>query len=204
LTKEEKTGYYWVVLIQLRMDDKYMEMERILNEERFDFVSKENKIFILEFTKQIKPLNYNFDGSIGSGFDWGNYQIIYSLNGIKGSRSIIARIFIRDNCVVVSGGKEIKFKNGIALRPYFSNINKHIKYIENAPMHIKERFINNSGMCKYCVEQCYKRKIYTINDKEMVKCRDVFEYNNPKIEDIKDHIEILKEFYGKKSSKNKK
>jgi hypothetical protein len=180
-----------------------MEMENLIEEERFDFVSKENKTFILEFTKQIKSLDYDFDGSIGSGFDWGNYQIIYLLHGIKGSRSIIARIFIRDSCVIANGEKEIKFKNSIVLRLYFSNINKHINYIENASMHIKERFINNVGMCKHCAEQCYKRKVYTINGKEMVKCRDVFEYHNPKIEDIKDYIDILREFYGKKGSKKK-
>jgi hypothetical protein len=180
-----------------------MEMEKILKEERFNFHSKENKEFILEFTKRIKFLDYDFDGNIGSGFDWGNYQIIYSLNGIKGSRNIIARIIIRDNFVIVSGGKENKLKNGIFLRLYFSNINKHIKYIENAPMLIKDRFVNNSGMCKYCTEQCYKRKIYKINGKEMIKCRDIFEYYDPKIEEIKDYIDILKEFYGKRGLKIK-
>ena len=101
-----------------------MDMEKLTKEERFDFVSEENKMFIIEFTKQIKPLDYDFDGSIGSGFDWGNYQIIYSLNGIKGSRNIIARIIIRDTCVIVVGGKEKQFENGIVLRLYFSNINK--------------------------------------------------------------------------------
>jgi hypothetical protein len=181
-----------------------MDMEKLIEEERFNFVSEKNKIFILEFTKQIKSLNYDFDDNIGSGFNWGNYQIIYSLNGIKGSRSVIARIFIRDDCVIVLGGKENKFKRGIALRLYFSNINKHINYIKDAPMHIKERFVNNSGMCKYCVEQCYKRKIYTINGKEMVKCRDIFEYDDPKNRYIKDYIDILKEFYGKKGYKKQK
>jgi hypothetical protein len=180
-----------------------MDMEKLIEEERFDFVSKENKIFILEFTKKIRSIDYDFDGDIRNGFNWGNYQIIYSLNGIRGSRNIIARIFIRDDCVIVLGDKENKFKNGIALRLYFSNINKHINYIKDAPMHIKERFVNNSGMCKYCVEQCYKRKTYTIDGKEMIKCRDIFEYDNPKINDIEDYLDILKEFYGKKGHKNR-
>jgi hypothetical protein len=35
----------------------------------------------------------------------------------------------------------------------------------------------------------------------MVKCRDAFEYNDPKIKDLKDYINILKEFYGKKENK---
>ena len=123
-----------------------MGLEELLKEERFNFVSEEDKTFILEFTKQIKQLGYDFDGSIGTGFERGNYQIIYSLNGIKGSRSICCRIFLRDDGVFISFGKELKFTKSIVLRLYFSNINKHIKYIENAPINIKELFINNSFM----------------------------------------------------------
>jgi hypothetical protein len=179
-------------------------MEKLLKEDRFNFITKENKKFILEFTKQIKSIDYDFDGDIRNGFERGDYQIIYSLNGIRGSRNIIARILIRDDCVIIVGGKEVKFKNGIVLKLYFSNINKHIDYIKIAPAHIKERFVNNSGLCKYCIEQCYKRKTWTIDGKEIAKCNDYFEYDNLKISDIKDYIGILKEFYGKKGSKNKK
>jgi hypothetical protein len=186
------------------MEAKYMNMEELVKEERFDFVSKENKNFILEFTEQIKSLDYDFDGNIRNGFERGNYQIIYSLNGIKDSRSISCRIFLRDDGVFVSFGKEIKFSKSIVLRFYFSNINKHINYIESAPIKIKELFINNSGLCKYCTEQCYKRKTYTINGIEMAKCADVFEFINPKTKEINDYVGILKEFYGKKNIKNKK
>jgi hypothetical protein len=56
------------------MESKYMNMEELLNEGRFDFISKENKNFIFEFTKQIKSLDYDFDGSIRNGFERGNYQ----------------------------------------------------------------------------------------------------------------------------------
>ena len=178
-----------------------MEIKELLMEKRFDFVSKKNKDFIIEFTDKIKPLNYYYDGSIGTGFERGNYQIIYTLNGIKNSRSVMSRIFIRDNCKLNLWGKELEFKKNNVLRLYFSNINKHIKYIENAPLMIKERFTNDSGMCKYCNEECYKRKIYTINGKEMVKCCDIFEYIDPKLKDIDNYIGILTEFYGKKRLK---
>jgi len=147
-----------------------MDIAELLKEEKFNFVSKENKKYIIHFTKEINSINYDFDGDIRNGFERGNYQIIYSLNGIKGSR----------------------------------NINKHINYIENATSNIKEHFINNSGLCKYCTEQCYKRKTFTINGKEIAKCADVFEYINPTIKEIKDFIGILKEFYGKKVLKNKR
>jgi hypothetical protein len=180
-----------------------MNIAELLEEERFDFVSKENKKYIIEFTKEINSLNYDFDGDIRNSFERGNYQIIYSLNGIKGSRNIIARIFIRDDCKIELWGKEVTFKKCIVLRLYFSNINKHIDYIENAAMNIKERFINDSGLCKYCTEQCYKRKMYKMNGKEIAKCADIFEYIDPKINEINDFIGILKEFYGKKNSKSK-
>jgi len=106
-----------------------MDIAELLKEGKFDFVSKENKKYIIDFTKEINSLNYDFDGGIRNGFYRGNYQVIYSLNGIKGSRNVIARIFIRDNCKIELWGKEIEFKKCINLRLYFSNINKHINYI---------------------------------------------------------------------------
>ena len=53
-------------------------MEELLKEERFNFVSTENKKFITEFTKQMNLIDYDFDGSIGDGFCWGHNMIIYS------------------------------------------------------------------------------------------------------------------------------
>jgi hypothetical protein len=177
-------------------------MDKLLKEERFGFVSAENKIFIREFTKQMESFGYGFGGNIGSGYCWGKYMVIYSQNGVK-SKRVIARIFIRNDDVIIFGGREIKYSNSIVLRLFFSNIDKHESYIENSPSYIKKPFIDEHGMCGHCKDDCPKyRKTYTIDGKMIEKCAGVvFEFHDPKIEYIKDYVDILKEFYGKKSSK---
>jgi hypothetical protein len=173
-------------------------MEKLLKEDRFNFVSNENKKFINEFTKEMNSFGYNFGGEIGNGFCWGNYMVIYSKTGIK-NKKVIARIYIRDNCVIVWGGKEYNYKNSLVLRLFFADIDKHSAYLENAPIHIKDAFIDENGICNHCRENCHFRKSYTLDGKKIEKCGgSVFEYNNPKTKDIKDYMNILKEFYGKK------
>jgi len=53
-------------------------MDKLLKEERFNFVSKENKMFICEFTRQMYSFGYDFGGNIGSGYCWGKFMVIYS------------------------------------------------------------------------------------------------------------------------------
>jgi hypothetical protein len=173
-------------------------INELLNEKRFDYISKENKLFIIEFTKQMNSINYDFDGSIGDGYCWGHNMIIYSQK-----KKIIARIFIRNKGVRTWGGNEHKWNNSIVLRLFFTNIEKHLNYVENAPAHIKVAFIDEHGICKNCRgKDCRSIKTYTIGNKKMVKCTGVvFEYHNPKKAYITDYIDILKEFYQRKLSK---
>ena len=168
-------------------------MDKILKEERFNFVSNGNKEFIKEFTKQMYLIEYDFNGVIGDGYCWGHFMVIYSKK-----KKVIARIFIRDKGIKMWGGKEHKWNNCIVLRLFFTNIEKHINYIENAPPHIKKPFIDENGLCNHCGENCHNRKIYTINGRQYEKCGYVFSFINPKIENIMDYIDILKEFYAKK------
>jgi hypothetical protein len=174
------------------------KMEELLEEERFYFVLKENKIFIIEFTKQMNLIDYDFGGSIGDGFCWGHNMIIYSQK-----KKVIARIFIRDKGVRMWGGNEHKWNNCIVLRLFFTNIDKHMKYIETAPSHIKVPFLNDQGLCTHCSEKCHNRKTYTINGQKKEKCGYVFSFTDPKIEHLKDYMDILKEFYCKKLVKDK-
>jgi hypothetical protein len=167
-------------------------MDKLLKEERFSFVSKENKKFIIEFTKQMKLIDYDFGGLIGDGYCWGHYMVIYSKK-----KKVIARIFIRNKGIKMWGGKEHKWNNSIVLRLFFSNIDKHMKYIENAPSHIKLPFTNDQGLCNHCGEKCHNRKIYTVNGQKIEKCGYVFSFTDPKIEHINDYINILMEFYAK-------
>jgi hypothetical protein len=171
-------------------------INELLNENRFNCISKENKLFIIEFTKQMSLIDYDFGGSIGDGYCWGHNMIIYSQK-----KKVIARIFIRNKGVRIWGGNEHKWNNSIVLRLFFTNIEKHMKYIENAPPHIKVTFIDEHGICKYCRgKDCRSKKTYTIDNKKIEKCTGVvFEYHNPKKAYIKDYIGILKEFYVKKT-----
>jgi hypothetical protein len=173
-------------------------MKELLKEDRFEFISNVNKEFINKFTKEMDLFGYDFGGEIGNGFCWGHYMIIYSQKNVK-TKKVIARIYIRDDGIIVWGGKENKFKNGLVLRLFLTNIDKHNRYIENTLSNIKKVFIDNSGICHHDKENCRMRKIYTIDGKEMEKCGgSVFEYYDPKIENIKDYMGLLNEFYGKK------
>ena len=170
-------------------------MKDILKEKRFDFISKENKKFIEEFTKQMNLMDYDFGETIGDGYCWGHFMVIYSRK-----KKVIARIFIRDNGIRIWGGKEHKWEKCIVLRLFFSNIDKHMKYIENAPPHIKLPFLNDQGLCNDCGEKCHNRKIYSINGNQVKKCGYVFTFTDPKTEYINDYVNILKEFYVKKQN----
>jgi hypothetical protein len=170
-------------------------VDKLLEEQRFDFVSGEKKAFIREFTRQIGIIGYDFGGSIGDGYCWGHYMVIY-----KKKKKVIARIFIRDTGTKMWGKTEHKWDNSIVLRLFFSNIDKHMEYIETAAAHNKEPFFNEQGLCNHCGEKCHNRKTYTVNGQQIEKCGYVFSFTNPKTENVGDYIGILKEFYAKKSA----
>ena len=74
-----------------------------------------------------------------------------------------------------------------------------MNYIETSPSHIKLPFINNNKLCrKYGEKHCHNKKTYTVNGKIIEKCGYVFEFKNPKIKNIMDYVNILKEFYVRK------
>jgi hypothetical protein len=50
-----------------------MDIAELLKDDKFNFVSEENKKYIIDFTKEINSLNYDFDGDIRNGFERGNY-----------------------------------------------------------------------------------------------------------------------------------
>ncbi len=159
------------------------DMKDILSEDRFNIISDSNKTFITAFDNEIENLGYDFGGSIGDGYCWGKYMIIYTKTGVK-SKNVIARIFIRENSIV--------------LRLFFNNIDKHSAYIENTPSHIKEVFTGNHGNCSCSPkkENCRMRKNYTVDNKTLEKCSGVvFEFWNPTVEKLPDYIDLLKEFY---------
>ena len=169
-------------------------MKDIINQERFGIISAADKDFILAFDAEMRGLGYDFGGGIGSGYCWGRYMIIYAKTGVK-AKSVAARISIRDD--------------GIFLRLYFSDIDKHRSFLENAPQHIKAVFTGNHGDCKHCATGhrkdglCKFRKTYTLDGRRFEKCNGiVFEFGQPSREKLPDYMDLLKEFFaGKKRSR---
>jgi len=170
-------------LVAFREPLSCKQIEEILSEERFDIISPADKAFILAFDKGIEKLGYDFGGTIGDGYVWGKFMIIYSKTGVK-SKKVIARFYIRES--------------GIVLRLFIGDIAKHRTYIESTPPHIKGIFINDHGNCS-CnpkKENCRGRKSYTIGGEYFEKCSGVvFEFPAPALENLKDYLLLLEEFY---------
>jgi len=165
-------------------------MKERLTEKRFNIISRQDKALILAFDDKVKELGYDYGGTIGSGFGWGSYMIVYSKIGIK-AKQVVARFYI--------------LESGIVLRLYFSNIDKHRAYIESTPPHIKNVFTGDHGNCNHCENGhrkdgfCKFRKIYTIDGRNYEKCNGVvFEFWQPDMEKLPDYIDLLTEFYAEK------
>jgi hypothetical protein len=167
-------------------------MNEILKQERFDFISSDDKSFILGFTDEMNKLGYDFGNKIGSGFCWGKHMVIFTKSGVK-SKNVFARIYIRDSSIV--------------LRLFFNAIDKHRDYIEKAPSHIKEVFTGPYGDCHHCHNEqdgtCKFRKTYTLDNRVIEKCNGTtFEFNDPSTQKMKDYIALFTEFYPKKKTKS--
>ena len=163
-------------------------IETIMNNDYFKLISKENKTFVIGFDEEMQKSGFEIENKMYEGSYWGKI-INYSKSNVKNKKNI-ARISIIEN-------------NDISLRLFFAEkgIDKNMKYIENAPSHIKLPFINDQGLCKGCSGEngwCHNRKIYTVNGKQIKKCGYVFIFNNPNFKHIKDYVDILMEFYAKK------
>ena len=168
-----------------------VQINDLLKNEYFNLVSKENRNFVLGFDKEMQKSGFEISNKEYNNSYWGT-NVNYSKANVK-SKKNVARIFIIEN-------------NDISLRLFFAekDIDKNMKYIENTPSHIKLPFLNDQGLCKGCSGEngwCHNRKIYTVNGLKIKKCGYVFTFTNPKMEHIKDFVDILMEFYAKKLKK---
>lgn len=162
----------------------------ILQEERFDFIADPDKLFIRAFDDEMTRLGYDYGNKIGDGYCWGKYMLIYRRSGVK-SANVYARIYIRESSIV--------------LRLFLNDIDKHRRFIENAPPHIKTVFTGEHGDCHHCHNQkdgtCRFRKTYTLDGRLIEKCNGVtFEFHQPDVEKLSDYIALLMEFFPQKKS----
>ena len=156
-----------------------------LYSDKFDFISVQDKNFIIAFDDEMRKIGYTCSDTIGPGYCWGKYMIIYLKAGAKNKR-VVARIYIREN--------------DITLRLFLNKIDEHREYIENQPLYIQEPFMGDIGKCRRCKNDrdgyCKFRKSYTINNIYIEKCNgSTFEYQSPDMEKLPGYISLLKEFY---------
>jgi hypothetical protein len=160
-------------------------MEKILQEERFDFITSDQRAFFLTYNEEMQKLGYDFVSAIGSGYCWGKYMVIYRKSGVK-SDKVYARIYLRDTSTV--------------LRLFLNEIDEHRAFVEQAPAYIKEVFVSDYGKCQYCKNEkegrCQFRKAYTIDNRFIEKCNGyTFEFHEPNIQKIDDYITLFTEFF---------
>ncbi|HWS29631.1 MAG TPA: hypothetical protein VN512_05880 [Clostridia bacterium] len=160
-------------------------MERILKEPRFDFLSDSSKAFLFAFDCEMEALGYHFGESIGDGYCWGRYMVIYRKRNVQ-SDQVYARVYLRDNDIV--------------LRLFLNKIDKHRSYLEQAEPFILAPFTGKRGDCTHCHNEkdstCKFRKSYTLFNRSIEKCNGItFEYFEPDIADIPSYIALFREFY---------
>ncbi|HCS38564.1 MAG TPA: hypothetical protein DIW44_03130 [Anaerolineaceae bacterium] len=160
-------------------------MRRLLSEDRFDFVSAENKSFMLAFDEEISRLGYGFGGKIGEGFCWGRFMVLYRKSGVK-SQTVYARLYIREMDIV--------------LRLFLNQVDKHREFIENAREYIKTVFTGPRGNCEHCHNDkdgvCKFRKSYTLENRLIEKCNGiVFEFFEPDTSKLKEYMALFTEFF---------
>ena len=107
-------------------------MKVLLENPKYECIDEQNKSFIVAFNDAMIAAGYE-NNDIQPYIVFGKYKIEYYKSGTK-TKKYIARVYIRDD--------------GIILRLYFSDIDKHRDYIEKAPDFIKKPFIDNSHDCK--------------------------------------------------------
>lgn len=169
--------------------DRNNQMKNLLSNEKYDFICERDKGFIIAFDDAITKAGYESNG-INPYVCLGKYKIEYSKTGLK-NKNYVARFYFRDS--------------GIVLRLYFTNIDRHREYIENASEFIKNSFINNMGKCKQCDKngggigkkgKCSFKKSYTIDNVLYKKCAgENYYFDKKDIESVPKYIELLKTFY---------
>ncbi len=170
-------------------------MDKLLKEERFDYVSEADKAFMLAFNHEMTRLGYDFGGKIGSGYCWGKYMVIYTKTGVK-SKAVYARIYIPEG--------------GISLRLFLNKVDKHQEFIEKAPAHIKAMFTDPGTLCKHDRNdedgKCSSnfRRTYTIDGQLIEQCMPLTYYiNHPEIQKLPDYIDLFAEFNAPKKTGKK-
>ncbi len=163
-------------------------MEGILKEPRFDFLSEQSKAFLCAFNREMEGLGYHFGQSIGDGYCWGRFMVIYRKRGVK-SQQVFARVYLGENDIV--------------LRLFLNHIDRHRAFIERAEPFILAPFTGKRGDCAHCHNEkngsCKFRKSYMLFDRSIDKCNGItFEFFEPDLARLPGYMALFREFYPEK------
>jgi len=174
-----------------------IKMCDMLLEDRFNIISGDAKAFILAFDEAMNGLGYDYGDRIGGNVDspdrWdGKFQVVYTKTGAGTRAAVFARLYI--------------WEDRMTLRLYFTDIDKHRAYIENAPAHIKNAFAFEGGDCRTasgeeaCGGGCQMMKVYTIDGQWYSKCcHSMAHFADPSVQKLPDYMALLAEFFPKKN-----
>lgn len=176
--------------------DPETDIIKLMQESRFDFVSKDDKTFITAFDAALLERGWGIENNGHfKGYCWGRYMLIYCKLGVK-AKKVAARIYLRDDSIV--------------LRLFLNGMDKHRAFLESSPEHIKSVFLlGGGGDCRHCPDsgsrvngRCIFRKNYTIEGQAVEKCNGaVFEFCQPNMQKLPDYLALLDEFYTTKGRK---
>jgi len=164
-------------------------VDNLLTDRKYNYISQDQRNFVVALDKTLIDIGYESSGIVPY-VGW-KYKIEYSKSGLKNKR-FDARFYFYDK--------------GIILRLYFNDIDRHSKFIENAPDFIKEPFINERGKCNHCDKsgggigkkgKCTFKKTYSIDGVEYSKCAgENFYFENFDISNVPKYMELITSFYG--------
>jgi hypothetical protein len=153
-------------------------IKKLLAEREIDIIPESDKEFLLAFDTSMGKLGYDFGAVIGGGSVENPLIINYVKFGTHGGTA--ARIY-------VSGGKVI-------LRLLPKKLTPHFKYIESAPVYIREIFTAHHDNCVSCAAQCRTHKKYAVDGRFIQKCSPVRDLK-PSAEYLLDYMELFLEFF---------
>lgn len=163
-------------------------MKKELGKKEYSFISSQDKDFIASFDEAMAQLGYTSNQTIGSGYCWGKYMIIYTKAGVKSKKSY-ARIYIRENDIV--------------LRLYFSNLDRHRTVIEQSPLPILGAFTGDFSACEHCHGkiECTHQKHYTLNHQTYEICDGkAFWFFEPSVQLLSSYLDLFTNFYPQKKT----
>ncbi len=160
-------------------------MNPFFDDPQLSYLSATDRRFVARFDEAMKAAGFPDGGRLGPGYCWGRHLVAYA-KGRPGSERQVARVYLRDD--------------GITLRLYLSDLDKHRAYLERASEAILAPFLAGFGDCVHCHNQrpdgtCKFRKSYTLFGYLTDKCNGLtFEYRTPAEADIPSYLALLAEF----------